>query len=129
MTQPLLLVYLPYLSIALGLTIWLARTLSRHGEVFLDSVFPDNPTLVHAVNQLLVIGFYLVNLGWALLLVRAGSEAVVTTREALEHLVNKLGLLLLLLGGAHLTNLYVFHRIKQSAREVPRTKPTIERAA
>lgn len=112
--EPFLLVCLPYVAIAIGLTIWLARALSHHGEVFLHSVFKDNPALVHAVNQLLVIGFYLVNLGWAFLLARGGST-VTTTTDAVALLVDKLGILLLALGGAHLVNLYVFHRIKKGA--------------
>ena len=113
-TEPFLLVYLPYAAIAVGLTIWLARALSHHGEVFLHTVFKDNPALVHAVNQLLVIGFYLVNLGWAFLLAR-GAGGVETMKDAVALLVDKLGILLLLLGGAHLMNLYVFHRIKKGA--------------
>jgi hypothetical protein len=114
MTQPFLLLYVPYTAIAMFLTIWLARMLSRHGQVFLDSVFKDSPALSRAVNQLLVIGFYLVNLGWALLLLRAGSGGLSTMLDATETLIQKLGLLLLLLGIAHLTNLYVFHRIKKA---------------
>ena len=114
MNDAFLLVYLPYAAVAVGLTIWLARALSHHGEVFLHSVFKDNPTLVHAMNQLLVIGFYLVNLGWAFLLAR-GAADVATIKSAIALLVDKLGILLLLLGAAHLTNLYVFHRIKKGA--------------
>ena len=112
--EPFLLVYLPYAAIAIGLTIWLAKALSHHGEVFLMTVFKDNPPLVHAVNQLLVIGFYLVNLGWAFLLAK-GAGDVTTLKDAVALLVDKLGILLLLLGAAHLTNLYVFHRIKKGA--------------
>jgi len=110
--NPLLLVYLPYAVIAVSLTIWLARALSRHGEVFLVDVFRDKPGLATAVNQLLVIGFYLVNLGWALLLLRIGIDEVTTVNDAVELLTSKLGLLLLLLGAAHFTNLFVFHRIR-----------------
>ena len=114
-TQPFLLVYLPYAAIAIALTIWLARTLSRNGEVFLQTVF-DDPALAHAVNQLLVIGFYLVNLGWALLLLDRDASTIIDLRTATELLATKLGTLLLLLGIAHLTNLFVFHRIRQAAR-------------
>jgi hypothetical protein len=114
MNEAFLVVYVPYAAIAIGLTIWLARALSHHGEVFLHTVFKDNPALVHAVNQLLVIGFYLVNLGWAFLLAK-GAADVDTVKDAVALLVNKLGILLLLLGAAHLTNLYVFHRIKKGA--------------
>jgi len=114
MTQPLLFVYLPYAAIAVALTIWLARMLSRHGEVFLETVFPDRDDLAHAVNQLLVIGFYLVNLGWALLLLRSDAASVTTSIAAVEVLATKLGTLLLLLGIAHMFNLMVFHRIRQA---------------
>jgi hypothetical protein len=112
MPHPLLLVYLPYAAIAVTLTIWLARTLSRHGEVFLETVFPDRHDLAHAVNQLLVIGFYLVNLGWALLLLRADVASATTPTGSVELLATKLGTLLLLLGVAHIINLLVFHRIR-----------------
>jgi len=113
--NPILLVCLPYAAIAVTLTIWLARALSRHGRVFLHDVFPDRTNLADAINQLLVIGFYLVNLGWALLLVRAGGLHVDTPRGAIEVLTTRLGMLLLLLGVAHLGNLYLFHRVRRSA--------------
>lgn len=117
MTNPILLVYLPYCAIAVSLTIWLARALSRHGEVFLRDVFPGKVGLADAINQLLVIGFYLVNLGWALLLLRANEvEAQVhTPTDAIALLTTRLGMLLLLLGVAHLANLYVFHRVRRGA--------------
>jgi hypothetical protein len=117
MPNPLVLVYIPYAIIAVSLTIWLARTLSRHGELFLESVFPDRHDLAHAVNQLLVIGFYLVNLGWALLLLKSdAASSIANPTVAVELLATKLGTLLLLLGLAHLLNLVVFHRIRQAGK-------------
>src|SRR5690349_4041327 len=99
MTNPVALIYLPYAAIAITLTIWLARTLSRHGELFLESVFAERHDLAHAVNQLLVIGFYLVNLGWALLLLRSDQVRFIDSpARAVELLATKLGTLLLLLG-------------------------------
>jgi hypothetical protein len=113
MTNQALLVYLPYAAIAVALTVWLARTISHHGEVFLGNVFPGRPDLAHAINHLLVIGFYLVNLGWALLLLKSDQAARVTTpTAAIELLATKLGTLLLLLGVAHFGNLMIFNRIR-----------------
>ena len=54
---------LVYAAASLGLTIWLARTLFKNGEVFLEEVFADNPRMARPVNHLLVVGFYLLNLG------------------------------------------------------------------
>ena len=45
----LLFVYLASAAASLGLTIWLARTLFKNGEVFLEDVFADQPRLAAAV--------------------------------------------------------------------------------
>lgn len=107
-------VYIAYSVISVGLTVWLARTLFKNGAVFLQDVFPDNPKMADAVNRLLVVGFYLVNLGYASLLLKAGPA--VSAVQAIEVLSFKLGALLLSLGAMHFGNLVVFHRIRRRAR-------------
>jgi len=107
-------VYITYAIISVGLTIWLARTLFKNGAVFLKDVFADNPQMAEAVNRLLVVGFYLVNLGYASLLLKA--DPATTTVQAIEVLSFKLGALLLSLGAMHFGNLIVFHRIRRRAR-------------
>lgn len=108
-------VYLVYAAASIALTVWLARTLFKNGEVFLDDVFADNPRMAGAVNRLLVVGFYLLNLGYALLTLRADHRMVNTT-DAIETLAVKLGALLLALGALHMGNLYLFHRIRRRAQ-------------
>ena len=106
-------VYAIYLIVAVGLVVWLARTLFHNGEVFLEDVFEDNPKMAHSVNRLLVIGFYMANLGYAALLLRAESadDAV----SAFEVISQKLGVLLVSLAALHFLNLYVFYRIRRRA--------------
>jgi hypothetical protein len=105
-------VYLVYATAGVGLTVWLARTLSKNGEVFLEDVFADNPRMAAAVNRLLVVGFYLLNLGYAFVTLRASTPAL-TVVQAIEILAMKLGALLLSLGVMHFLNLYLFHRIRR----------------
>jgi hypothetical protein len=111
-TNHLATVYLIYASAGLGLTVWLARTLAKSGEVFLEDVFADNPRMAAAVNRLLVVGFYLLNLGYAFLTLKATTPAV-TAVEAIETLAVKLGALLLSLGALHFANMFLFHRIRR----------------
>ena len=113
--QNLVLVYLAYSGVSIGLTIWLARTLSKSGEVFLDDVFIDNPRMAPAVNRLLVVGFYLLNLGYAFVTLKAGAYAL-TAVEAMETLAAKLGALLISLGVMHFGNMYLFHRIRRRSQ-------------
>ena len=109
-------VYVVYAVVSIGLTIWLARTLAKNGEVFLRDVFEDKPDLAAAVNRLLVVGFYLVNLGYAALIMRADPAA--TAIAAIETLAMKLGLLLMSLAVMHFANMFVFHRIRRRSLEL-----------
>ncbi len=114
-TTNLSVVYAIYAIVSAGLTVWLARILGQNGGVFLKDVFPDKPDLAQAVNKLLVVGFYLVNFGYALLLMRGGHAPTVVT--AIEALSMKLGWLLLSLAFMHFFNLVVLHRIRRKAIE------------
>lgn len=110
-------VYVVYAIASVGLTVWLARTLGRNGRVFLRDVFPESPDLGDAVNDLLVVGFYLVNFGYACLhLVGGHAESV---RGAIETLATKFGWLLIALAVMHFANLFVFGRIRKHKPQVP----------
>ncbi len=112
----LISVYASYAVASVGLTVWLARTLFKNGAVFLEEVFADQPRMAEAVNRLLVVGFYLLNLGYASLMLEAQAPESLTPVHAVEILSRKLGLLLLSLGAMHFANLLVFHRIRRRAK-------------
>jgi hypothetical protein len=116
--------YLVYVVVAVGLTVWLAATLFRNGALFLEDVFTDRPAMAQAVNRLLVTGFYMLNLGWAFLIIR--SDRPVDGVQAVELLAAKLGLLLFSLGVIHFLNLWAFSRIRRGRRaeQVPPVQAT-----
>nr|HNH83010.1 hypothetical protein [Acidobacteriota bacterium] len=60
----IVMTYLTYLVLSIILTIWVAQTLHKNGRVFLVDVFHGNIELADSVNHLLVVGFYLINLGY-----------------------------------------------------------------
>lgn len=106
--------YLLYLAISIGLTVWVARTLHRNGRLFLVDVFAGNAPLADSVNHLLVVGFYLINLGYVTL--RLKSDTLPDTLQAMiEELSMKVGLVLLVLGAMHFFNLYVFNKMRRRA--------------
>jgi len=103
-------VYTAYAVCAVALTVWLARTLYHNGAVFLEEVF-DRKEIAVAVNRLLVTGFFMINLGYAMFLLKSNSATTAT--EAIEILVQKLGILLLTLAAVHFVNVYVFWRLRR----------------
>ena len=106
--------YLLYLAVVVPLTIWVGRALKRHGEVFLVDVFAGDERLAHSVNQLLVIGFYLLNFGF-LSYFMASSAEVVTGRELMELLSSKVGGVALMIGLIHLTNVWSLNAFRRRA--------------
>ncbi|MEU3829902.1 hypothetical protein GT045_05005 [Streptomyces sp. SID486] len=118
--------YVIYLVVSIALTVWVARTLSRNGRIFLADVLRGDEKLAGAVNHLLVVGFYLVNLGFVALYL-SGDDTIEDTRGVFEALSTKLGVVLLVLGVMHLANVYVLSRIRrrgmQEREQVPPVRP------
>ncbi|MFC1420106.1 hypothetical protein [Streptacidiphilus cavernicola] len=115
--------YVIYLAISIGLTVWVARTLSRSGKVFLADVFHGNEKLTDAVNHLLVVGFYLVNLGFVSLWLRGADVADVP--GIFTALSYKIGTVLLVLGLLHLVNVYVLNRIRRRGLMETEQRPPV----
>ncbi len=107
--------YLVYVLISVSLTIWVARTLYKRGGIFLVDAFHGNVELADSVNHLLVVGFYLINIGFVSLALKTAA-VIDTSRAAIELLSDKMGMVLLILGAMHFFNLYVFSRIRRGAR-------------
>src|SRR4051812_22240197 len=123
MMDPKVWMYVVYLALSIGLTIWVATTLSRNGLVFLQDVFADE-RLAKAVNQLLVMGFYLLNLGFVAVAMRSRSEIPDASR-AMETLSMKVGLVLLVLGVLHFFNVYFLGRYRRGRLRQQQTQPPL----
>jgi hypothetical protein len=120
--------YVVYLLISVALTVWVGRTLFRNGRLFLVDVFDGNERLADAVNRLLLVGFYLLNLGFVTLFLRVQDD-VVGLRGSFDTLSVKVGTVLLVLGAIHLGNVYIFNRIRRRGsigrQEVPPVEPNV----
>lgn len=104
-----------YIIVAVSMTIWLAGTLYRNGLELLRQRDDQQPLLAQATSRLLVIGFALFTLGYAFLLLRVEGE--MTGIDALQFLVQRLGILLVSLGLIHLLNTLIFLRFRRSRVE------------
>lgn len=102
--------YTSYLAVAVPLTIYVAKNLYQNGRVFLVECFKGNEELADSVNKLLLVGFYLVNLGFVSLYLKTDVD-VVGLRGVLELLSKKIGVIMLVLGCMHFFNLYLFTKI------------------
>lgn len=113
-----ILTYAAYLIISIALTVWVAKVLFKNGRIFLVDIFHGNTELADSVNKLLVVGFYLVNVGYMSMNLReVGTIADVQT--VIEVLSRKLGYIILTLGAMHFLNLIVFFKLRNRAKQTP----------
>jgi hypothetical protein len=121
-------VYIVYVIMAVALIAWLAVVLQREGRVFLDDVFAHQPNLADSVSKLLVTGFLVFTLGYALLLLRI--DATATVLEALRSSVQQFGVLLLSLGAMHSLNMLILLQVRRrgAARAAEDARHTRRRA-
>ena len=101
--------YALYLMIALAITVWVARTLATNGIVFLVQCFGQNSELARSTNHLLVVGFYLVNIGFITMTLSYAAEPQ-TISGAVRFLAGKVGLAVIVLGGMHFFNMAMIAR-------------------
>lgn len=106
--------YGAYLTISVALTMWVAHTLHKNGRIFLVDAFRGNTALADSVNHLLVVGFYLLNIGYVTLALKYGQKPA-NVQEAVEFLSMKVGLVLVVLGVMHFFNLWLFSGMRRRA--------------
>jgi len=110
--------HLLYLLLTAALTVLTGRTLHTHGRPFLVDVFRGDARTADAVNNLLLVGFYLLNFAIAAWGVTCGGT-VFTLVESLESIAFKVGVMLLILGGMHCVNVAVLCAIRRKKLAEP----------
>lgn len=135
MGTKVVLAYFIYLPLALGLTLYVARTLFTNGRTFMLDIFKGKEDIADATNKLFEVGFYLLNMGFALLILRIDqgeryvwnaeqglnmpmlTEALDTNQELVEVLARKVGGFAIYLGIMLFLNLYLFFRGRRKSRQ------------
>jgi hypothetical protein len=110
-----LMTYAVYALISLSLTIWVSTTLHKNGRLFLIDAFHGNVEMADAVNHLLQVGFYLVNVGFVALFLRFGDTPTDAV-TSVEYISTKIGIVLLALGGMHFFNMFNFANMRSKAK-------------
>lgn len=135
METKIILAYLIYLPVTVLLTLYVAHTLFKNGRIFMLDIFKGKEDIANATNKLFEVGFYLLNIGFALLIMKIDQEAPVvdhyadnglavmtdpnivdTNQEVVEVLASKVGGFAIYLGVMLFFNLYLFFRGRRKAR-------------
>jgi hypothetical protein len=120
-TTKILIGYAIYLPIALFLTLYVSRTLFKNSKIYMLDIFKGREEIANATNKLFETGFYLLNIGFALLIMKISIYSN-SYQSLVEALGSKIGGFAIYLGLMLFINLFLFFRGKRKANEAP--KPT-----
>ncbi|WP_299336020.1 hypothetical protein [uncultured Psychroserpens sp.] len=111
--------YLIYLPIVIVLTIYVSKMLFKNGKYFMLDIFKGKEDIALATNKLFEIGFYLINIGWALLILKITyySSKAMSSQTLIEILSKKIGGFSIYLGIMLFINLFFFFRGRRKSRQ------------
>lgn len=84
-----LLAYTIYLPVSILLTTYVSHHLFKNGKIFMLDIFHQKEDIALATNKLFKIGFYLVNIGFALTIIK--EYFINNFQELVEVLSIKIG--------------------------------------
>ena len=108
--------YIAYVILSLGLTFWVGQTLNRNGKVFLNHNYDDAPELVDAISNMLLVGFYLINIGFVAYTLRISGLPPTNWAQVIEFLAFKIGFIAIILGVMHFSLMYALQRYTKLIR-------------
>ncbi|TBN01336.1 hypothetical protein EYD45_13080 [Hyunsoonleella flava] len=115
--------YLIYLPIVIALTIYVSKMLFKNGKLFMVDIFKGKEDIAIATNKLFEIGFYLINIGWAMLILKISYYSIneMSYQTLIEILSKKIGGFSIYLGIMLFINLFFFFRGRRISRKSLRT--------
>lgn len=106
--------YYIYLPVVIGLTLMVAHQLFKNGKIFMLDIFSGQKDIALATNSLFKIGFYLLNIGFALTMIY--FDVITGKEQLIVRLSTKIGGFMIYLGMMMLLNLLLFMRGRKAAR-------------
>lgn len=118
--------YLIYLPVVIALTWYVAHTLFKHSKIFMLDIFHGKTDMALSTNSLFKTGFYLLNLGFGLWIMRIAEE-IPDSRSLLEILSTRIGGFSIYLGFMLFFNLYLFFRGRKVSKQKIKVAETAEK--
>ncbi|WP_276482149.1 hypothetical protein [Paraflavitalea pollutisoli] len=117
-----MLAYIIYLLITYLITVRVGWNFYRNGRVFILTLLRGDQLLTDFINRILLTGYYLMNLGYAALMLRTW-DTIGTWQALLASIVVMTGRILLTLSVMHFCNMGVIYWIAQ--KQFRATKPNL----
>ncbi|MFT5725794.1 MAG: hypothetical protein ACI9JN_002923 [Bacteroidia bacterium] len=97
--------YAIYLGVTFYITVVVGYSFHKHGIHLVLELFQNNHEGAHAINNVLLVGYYLVNLGYLTISISSWPE-IQSLQVMVDLLFKKVAVILLVLAALHYNNIY-----------------------
>lgn len=111
------LAYIIYLFLTYLITVRVGFVFYRNGRVFILNLLNNDVSITDAINRILLIGYYLVNLGYAALMISTW-DTIASWSELLSSITVMTGKIVLTLAVMHYFNMFVIYLISKRNKSI-----------
>lgn len=108
-----ILAYLIFGTITIYIILWVGKLFHRNGRIFILTLFAQRKDITDTTNNLLLVGYYLFNIGYAILQFSTWRE-ISDWSSLISSISVKTGLLVLLLAGLHFNNMFIIYLLSKN---------------
>lgn len=96
--------YLIYLSLTSVIIIKVGKLCYDNGNIFVSQLIPNHEELCHQINKMLLMGYYLLNLGYCAMTI-ISWEKIQYINQLIEIIATKSAIIILTIGIMHYINI------------------------
>lgn len=112
-----ILAYIVYIIVIVIIIGWLGRRLHSIGRIFILNLYKDDLSACDAINNILLVAYYLFNIGYALLKLRRW-QYVRSCGDLVYSLSLNIGLLLIILAVTHYFNMAMIYLASKKRKDI-----------
>ncbi|MEZ4803920.1 MAG: hypothetical protein R2852_00125 [Bacteroidia bacterium] len=113
--------YVIYLPITAWITIYVGKVCFVNGRAYLNQILHNRSELVNSINSSLLLGYYLLNIGYAATMLSFWPE-IHDFQNLILELSRRIGLIIISLGLMHYFNLTVTYLISKKINKQSQLK-------
>lgn len=104
--------YCIYLLITIFIIVKVGKICYRNGNIFVSELIPNHADLCQKINQVLLLGYYLLNIGYCAITLVSWST-ILSMEQLIEVIAIKTAIIIFIISALHYTNIIVLTKYIQ----------------
>lgn len=104
--------YAIYLLITIFIIVKVGRICYQNGNIYVAQLIPDHMDLCHKINQVLLLGYYLMNIGYCAMTL-ISWEKIIKIDQLIEVIAFKSAIIIATIAFMHYLNIFVLTKYIQ----------------